>query len=82
MPLDTQLGEWRALDDADDVQIAEVRLGDQVAREGAVAIGFSSDGATDPAQIWLQDDGGYAVHVRLIAFTGEVRIEEPEVGAK
>ena len=82
VPLDTQLGEWRRLDDADDVRIAEVRLGDQIAREGAVAIGFSSDGATDPAQIWLQDDCGYAVHVRLIAFTGEVRIEEPAVGAK
>jgi hypothetical protein len=82
VPLDTQLGQWRRLDDADDVRIAEVRLGDQVARAGAVAIGFSSDGASDPAQIWLQDDGGFAVHVRLIAFTGEVRIEEPAVGAK
>lgn len=79
VPVDSRLGEWRRLDDADEVKIAEVRLGDEVKKDGAVAIGFSSDGASDPAQIWLRDDGGYAVHVRLIAFTGEVRIEEPEV---
>lgn len=82
VPIDSQLGEWRSLDDSDEVRIAEVRLGDEVKRDGAVAIGFSSDGASDPAQIWLLDDGGYAVHVRLIAFTGEVRIEEPGVVAE
>jgi prepilin-type N-terminal cleavage/methylation domain-containing protein len=82
VPIDSQLGEWRALDDSDDVRIAAVRLGDEVKKDGAVAIGFSSDGASDPAQIWLLDDAGYAVHVRLIAFTGEVRIEEPELVAK
>ena len=82
MPIDSQLGEWRSSTTPTTSRIAEVRLGDQVARDGAVAIGFSSDGATDPAQIWLLDDGGYAVHVRLIAFTGEVRIEEPGVVAE
>ena len=82
VPIDSQLGQWRRLDDSDDVRIAQVRLGDEVKKDGAVAIGFSSDGASDPAQIWLLDDAGYAVHVRLIAFTGEVRIEEPELVAK
>src|SRR5262245_38816011 len=53
--VDSRLGEWRALDD-DEVRIAEVRLGDEVKKDGAVAIGFSSDGATDPAQISLVDD--------------------------
>jgi len=82
VPVDSQLGDWRRLDDADQVRIAAVRLGDEVKKDGAVAIGFSSDGACDPAQIVLVDDGGYAVHVRLIAFTGEVRIEEPQLAAK
>jgi len=82
VPVDSQLGEWRRLDDADQVRIEAVRLGDEVKKDGAVAIGFSPDGASDPAQIWLKDDGGYAVHVRLIAFTGEVRIEEPQLAAK
>lgn len=82
VPVDSQLGEWRRLDDADQVRIDAVRLGDEVKKDGAVAIGFSPDGASDPAQIWLGDDGGYQVHVRLIAFTGEVRIEEPALAAK
>ena len=82
VPVDSQLGEWRRLDDSDQVRIEAVRLGDEVKKDGAVAIGFSPDGASDPAQIWLTDDGGYAVHVRLIAFTGEVRIEEPQLAAK
>jgi prepilin-type N-terminal cleavage/methylation domain-containing protein len=77
VPVDSQLGEWRALADSDDVAIREVRLGDEVKRDGAVAIGFSIDGGTDPAEILLRDDAGYDVHVRLVAFTGEIRIEEP-----
>lgn len=78
VPVDSQLGEWRPLDDADEVMIREVRLGDEVRKDGAVAIGFSSDGGTDPAEIWLRDDAGYDVRIRLVAFTGEIRIEEPE----
>jgi prepilin-type N-terminal cleavage/methylation domain-containing protein len=78
VPVDARIGEWHALDDADDVSIHEVRLGDEVRREGAVAIGFSIDGGTDPAEIWLKDNAGYQVRIRLVAFTGEIRIEEPE----
>jgi prepilin-type N-terminal cleavage/methylation domain-containing protein len=79
VPVDSRLGEWRALDDADQVAIREVRLGDEVRRDGAVAIGFSIDGSSDPAEIWLRDDAGYDARIRLVAFTGEIRIEEPEV---
>lgn len=79
VPVDARIGEWHALDDADDVAIREVRLGDAVRRDGAVAIGFSIDGGSDPAEIWLRDDAGYDVRIRLVAFTGEIRIEEPEV---
>ena len=76
-PVDGQIGEWHALDDADEVSFHEIRLADEAKHEGAIAIGFSSDGASDPAEIWLRDDGGYDLRIRLIAFTGEIRIEEP-----
>ncbi|HTO09762.1 MAG TPA: hypothetical protein VMR86_22115 [Myxococcota bacterium] len=77
VPVDASIGEWRALDDADDVAIAEVRLGDQKRNDGAVAIGFGTDGSTDPAEIWLRDTAGYDVRIRLVAFTGEIQVEEP-----
>ena len=79
VPVDARIGEWRSLDDSDDVAIREVRLGDEVRNKGTVAIGFSIDGSTDPAEIWLRDDAGYDARIRLVAFTGEIRIEEPEV---
>jgi hypothetical protein len=79
VPVDARIGEWHALDDADDVAIREIHLGDEVKRDGAVAIGFSIDGGSDPAEIWLRDDAGYDVRIRLVAFTGEIRIEEPKV---
>jgi prepilin-type N-terminal cleavage/methylation domain-containing protein len=78
-PIDSMFGEWRPLDDAKDVAIREVRLGDEVRKNGAVAIGFSIDGGSDPAEIWLRDDAGYDLRIRMVAFTGEIRIEEPEV---
>ena len=77
-PVEGRIGEWRALDDADQVRIREVRLADEKKQDGLFAIGFAPDGACDPAEIWLRDDGGYDLRVRLVAFTGEIRIEEPE----
>ncbi|HTO53447.1 MAG TPA: prepilin-type N-terminal cleavage/methylation domain-containing protein [Myxococcota bacterium] len=77
VPVDTSLGQWRALDDADEVTIREVRLGTEKRSEGVVAVGFSIDGSTDPAEIWLRDSTGFDVRVRLVAFTGEIHIEEP-----
>ena len=82
VPVDDQLGEWRALPDAEDVSFRAVRIGDQLVAQGAVAVGFSIDGGTDPAEIWLRDDHGYDVRVRLVAFTGEIHIEEPQLAAK
>jgi prepilin-type N-terminal cleavage/methylation domain-containing protein len=78
VPVDSSIGEWHALDDADDVAIHEVKLGDETRRDGAVAIGFSVDGGSDPAIIWLRDTAGYDVRIRLVAFSGEIRIEEPK----
>ncbi len=77
-PVDGRIGEWHALDDASQVFLREVRLAGESKTEGAVAIAFSPDGASDPAEIWLRDDGGYDLRLRLIAFTGEIRVEEAE----
>ena len=77
-PVEGRIGDWRALDDADEVRLREVRLADEAKQDGVIAIGFAPDGACDPAEIWLRDDGGYDLRVRLVAFTGEIRIEEPE----
>jgi prepilin-type N-terminal cleavage/methylation domain-containing protein len=79
VPVDSMLGEWRPLDDAKDVGIREVRVGDAVRKDGVVAIGFSIDGGSDPAEIWLRDGAGYDLRIRMVAFTGEIRIEEPKV---
>ena len=80
-PVEGRIGEWRALDDADEVLFREVRLGGAPSHEGAVGIGFSSDGASDPAEIWLRDDGGYELRIRVVAFTGEIRVEEVDAVA-
>lgn len=77
-PVDGRIGEWHALDDASEVLLREVRLAGEAKTDGAVAIAFSPDGASDPAEIWLRDDGGYDLRIRLIAFTGEIRVEEAE----
>jgi prepilin-type N-terminal cleavage/methylation domain-containing protein len=79
LPVEGSIGAWHALDDADDVSIRAVKLGDESRSAGAVAIGFSTDGSSDPAEIWLRDGHGYDARVRLVAFTGEIRIEEPEL---
>ncbi len=75
-PVEGRIGEWNALDDADEVRFREVRFGSEAIHAGVVGIGFSSDGASDPAEIWLRDDGGYDLRIRLVAFTGEIRVEE------
>lgn len=80
-PVEGRIGEWHALDDADDVAFREVRVGSDARTEGPVAIGFSPDGASDPAEIWLRDDGGYELRIQLVAFTGEIRVEEVDPDA-
>ena len=80
-PIEGRIGEWHALDDAADVDLREVRVGSEARTEGPVAIGFSPDGASDPAEIWLRDGGGYDLRIRLVAFTGEIRVEEVDPDA-
>ena len=56
--------------------VQSFKLGDESKSDGAVAIGFGSDGSSDPAEIWLRDTAGYDVRIRLVAFTGEIQVEE------
>jgi hypothetical protein len=81
VPIEGRLGEWRALDDADEIELRELRLADEPKTQGAVAIGFSPDGASDPAEIWLRDDGGYDLRIRLVPWSGEIRVEEVDDAA-
>ncbi len=81
VPVEGRLGEWRMLDDAEEIELREIRLADEAKTEGAVAIGFSPDGASDPAEIWLRDDGGYDLRVRLVPWSGEIRVEEVDDAA-
>ena len=80
-PVEGRIGEWRALDDADDVDFRAVVVASEETTAGPVAIGFSPDGASDPAEIWLRDDGGYDLRIQLVAFTGEIRVEEVDADA-
>ncbi|MCP5068697.1 MAG: hypothetical protein GY946_19215 [bacterium] len=74
-PVNTSDGDWRWLNDSE-VVFDEVRIGEEEVREGLAAIGFAPDGGADPAEIWLVDDGGYSMQLRVLAFTGEIRLEE------
>lgn len=75
VPVENLSGEWRSLDDPE-VRVDEVRIGDGKVREGSVGIAFAPDGGADQAEIWLLDDTGVEWRIRVLFFTGEVRIEE------
>ena len=77
-PLASRSGEWRRLDD-ETVLLREVAIGDQIYDTGQVGIGFGPDGGADPARVLVEDDGGYGFLVRVVAFTGEVVVEDPPV---
>jgi prepilin-type N-terminal cleavage/methylation domain-containing protein len=77
VPLESRPGEWRWLDQGG-VWIEEVRVGDNEARAGTITISFGPDGGADPAELLLVDDGGHELRVLIGAFTGEVRVKEPE----
>jgi prepilin-type N-terminal cleavage/methylation domain-containing protein len=73
--LEDRSGEWRVLDDAA-VWFDQARVGELEEREGTIAIAFAPDGGTEPAHLWLEDEGGNRIELQLVAFTGEVRIFE------
>ena len=74
-PVDGQRGYLERLSQTD-VTFGRVTIGDDEYDRGEVAIGFSGIGGADPARILLVDDAGKALEVRVVAFTGEVRIVE------
>ena len=43
---------------------------------GERSIVFSPDGAASPADVYVADAEGYEMRLRVIGFTGEVRVED------
>ena len=74
-PIDDKTGEWRWLDERG-VLIEAVFVGDEEFGEGQAWIAFSGDGGADPARVELSDDHEYRVVLRVLPFTGEVRISD------
>lgn len=75
-PVGNSTGGWRWLAESG-VVVEEVAIGEDQYQDGLVSIAFSGDGGADPAQIVMSDEYGYRAVVRLLAFSGEVRIEDP-----
>ncbi len=74
-PVENRSGEWRWLDDTD-VAIDEVLIGDDSYAEGQAGVAFSPDGGADPAEVWLRDEAGREMRARVVAFTGEIHLED------
>jgi prepilin-type N-terminal cleavage/methylation domain-containing protein len=75
--VENRWGEWRWLEQRG-VRIERILVGDEDRRAGTAHIDFGPDGGADPAELVLVDDGGHKLRVIVIAFTGEVRVEEAE----
>ncbi len=75
LPVENRSGEWRWLDDPD-VVIDELRVGDDTFDDRLAAVGFAPDGGADPAEVWLRDEDGYRMRARVVAFTGEIHLED------
>lgn len=77
-PAEGRLGGWRTLDD-NDVFIDEMIRGDDEIDSGEASVAFGPDGAAEPALLRMLDSDGYRMDLRVVGFTGEVRvIEDPE----
>ena len=74
LPVDNRTGSWRGLNE-DSVFIDVVRIGDEDVAEGLIGISFAADGGADPAAIELADEDGNRTRLRVLAFTGEVRVD-------
>ena len=68
-------GNWRWLGESG-VEIELVTLGSDEYDEGRVAIAFAGDGGAEPAELLLLDEHGNRKLVRLLAFTGDVRVHD------
>ena len=74
-PVENRTGEWRWLE-SEEVVIDEIRIGDERYTTETAGITFAPDGGADPAQIWLVDEGGREIRIRITAFTGEIHVDE------
>ncbi len=80
VPLAAKQGEWRVLDESG-VTFESVQVADQLVTAGVIGVLFAPDGGADPAAVVLRDGAGRRTALRLIAFTGEVVVEElPDAG--
>jgi prepilin-type N-terminal cleavage/methylation domain-containing protein len=77
VPLEQKQGEWRVLDESG-VFFESVQIADQVVTSGVIGVLFAADGGADPAAVVLQDGAGRRTALRVIAFTGEIVVEELE----
>ncbi len=75
VPVDSRAGSWRWLGD-EGVWIDSVVLGEQEFSEGLVEIAFAGDGGADPAEVLLTDERGNLTLIRILPFTGEIRVVE------
>ena len=75
VPVENRTGEWRSIEQGG-VWIDRVRVGDEEFRAGTVSIAFGADGGADPAELILADEGEHKLRIVIVAFTGEVRVEE------
>ncbi len=75
VPVGNKFGSWRWLKESR-VDIDELRVGDEEWRAGEASIAFAPDGAADPADLWIRTEGGGSMQLRIIGFTGEVRVDE------
>lgn len=76
-PIQNRYGEWRWLEQGG-VVVERVRVGEEDIISGKAYIAFGPDGGADPAELVLIDGGGHRLRVIVVAFTGEVRVEEAE----
>ena len=74
-PIPDQQGAWRELRETD-VVLESVLIGDVEITDDTAFVGFAGEGGADPALIRLVDDNGATIQVRVLPFTGEVRIED------
>ena len=74
-PVNNRTGGWRRLSDPD-VELAELCVSGDCFTDGLGWISFTGDGAATPAELWLIDRDGYRMLVRVMGFTGEIRVEE------
>ncbi len=73
-PVGNRTGQCRELSEA--IAIAELCVAGECHEHGERWIVFSPDGAASPADVYVADSDGYEMQVRVIGFTGEVRIED------